>query len=989
MSYRLQEAYGQKTGNYILPFLWLHGEDEGVLREGMQHVQESGIGAVCLESRPHPDFLGEKWWQDVDVIMDEARKRSMKVWVLDDAHFPTGWCNGMVGDASPYAKEYLACKRIDAAGPVSQLAFPASVSEGERLIGAVLLKRSDTRENSWVRESACPCIEQDGVIFPRPDAAQKRLLEDTGLWTLFILKVTRNGSRSARKNYLNLIDRKAVRFFLDTVYEPFYARYGEDFGKTFAGFFFDEPEIGNGIEEHDHHVQIGQPDIFLPWCGELEEDLRRKWGEGFLVSLASLWLKIESSRADEVEEAGLYGDGVPQAKAGEAFAGVDDTAYREARVEFMDLLTDLYRKNFSGQVGEWCRAHGVMSIGHVIEDDGRHFEMGLGTGHYFRALSGQDMSGIDIVLQQYRPEMDVDHHVIGGTSTYRGEFYHYLLAKLAVSAAQNDPKKAGRAMCEIFGAYGWAEGIRLMKQLLDHMLAEGVNHFVPHAFTLKPFPDLDCPPHFYAWGMNPQFPYFKLLMEYTNRVCHLLSGARLDARVGLLYAARQEWAEPVRREKQVRRRGVVFDTGNETMESLAACLTKEHIPFTVVSEDDLESLPGGLKALVVLGSEWIDFQTMARLEKLSLNGLHILFCPGRPVSTWKDGYRLEGAYAFKQVGKAVSREKLADRLRRLGCAPYRIEDDFHPLDRSDADREEKPAAGLRCNPFSGEDMDFLMFYPEKECDTSGLKIRFNRKVKGACWYQPWENKITEALQTDEYTVSLSELDDFGLSILCLPKEKGLKNWLDKAMDAEEDRREARLWESWEEAAGADRLVNRGYELTEEPWRVELKAAGEDRFRDIREIYAEAGMTPEGSGIGNLLLQKPTARFSGTVRYTLDYTPELGIWRELVGTGSTEEESAENGAFLREERLPKAAALLRLGVVGEIAEVFVNGVSAGVKVNYPYDFPVGHLLKPGVNHFEVVVTNTLVYRERDYCSESMPLEPSGLAGPVDLVIMGAG
>jgi hypothetical protein len=224
------------------------------------------------------------------------------------------------------------------------------------------------------------------------------------------------------------------------------------------------------------------------------------------------------------------------------------------------------------------------------------------------------------------------------------------------------------------------------------------------------------------------------------------------------------------------------------------------------------------------------------------------------------------------------------------------------------------------------------------------------------------------------------------------EEQGLKNWLDKTMDTEEDRREARLWKRWEEAreaAGEDRLVNRGYELTEEPWRVELKAAGEDRFRDIREIYAEAGMTPEGSGIGNLLLQKPTARFSGTVRYTLDYTPELGIWRELVGTGSTEEESAENGAFLREERLPKAAALLRLGVVGEIAEVFVNGVSAGVKVNYPYDFPVGHLLKPGVNHFEVVVTNTLVYQERDYCSESMPLEPSGLAGPVDLVIMGAG
>lgn len=70
--------------------------------------------------------------------------------------------------------------------------------------------------------------------------------------------------------------------------------------------------------------------------------------------------------------------------------------------------------------------------------------------------------------------------------------------------------KKGRALCEVFGAYGWAEGLKLMKWLLDHMLVNGINYFVPHAFSMKDFPDPDCPPHFYARGMNPQFRILKI-----------------------------------------------------------------------------------------------------------------------------------------------------------------------------------------------------------------------------------------------------------------------------------------------------------------------------------------------------------------------------------------------------------------------------------------------------------------------------------------------
>ena len=85
--------------NHQMPFFWQRGEDEATLREYMDAIDKANCGAVCVESRPHPDFCGPKWWRDMDIILDEARKRGMKVWILDDSHFPTGYANGAVKNA--------------------------------------------------------------------------------------------------------------------------------------------------------------------------------------------------------------------------------------------------------------------------------------------------------------------------------------------------------------------------------------------------------------------------------------------------------------------------------------------------------------------------------------------------------------------------------------------------------------------------------------------------------------------------------------------------------------------------------------------------------------------------------------------------------------------------------------------------------------------------------------------------------------------------
>ena len=116
----LQQNLQNKYGNYLYPFFWQHGESEELLRKYTEKISECGMDALCIEARPHPDFLGDKWWEDIDVILDEAKKRNMKVWILDDSHFPTGFVNGKIRDEYPqYKKMYLDMRRFDVVGPMN------------------------------------------------------------------------------------------------------------------------------------------------------------------------------------------------------------------------------------------------------------------------------------------------------------------------------------------------------------------------------------------------------------------------------------------------------------------------------------------------------------------------------------------------------------------------------------------------------------------------------------------------------------------------------------------------------------------------------------------------------------------------------------------------------------------------------------------------------------------------------------------------------
>ena len=107
MQSAVEEICQGMEGNYLLPFFWQHGSEEQVLRTLMEKIYEANIREVCLESRPHPDFCGPGWWRDLDIILDEAQKRNMRVWVLDDRQFPTGFAGGLIAKKYPQHRRRL------------------------------------------------------------------------------------------------------------------------------------------------------------------------------------------------------------------------------------------------------------------------------------------------------------------------------------------------------------------------------------------------------------------------------------------------------------------------------------------------------------------------------------------------------------------------------------------------------------------------------------------------------------------------------------------------------------------------------------------------------------------------------------------------------------------------------------------------------------------------------------------------------------------
>ena len=615
---RLNDVIHGREENYLLPFYWQHGTHRDRIPAQIQRIYESGCRALCVESRPHPDFCGPDWWADMDIILTECEKRDMKVWILDDKRFPTGYANGLIEKKYPHLRQWeIIEEHIDVLGPAPDTAFLVGKAlPDDEILGVYAFRRTDEGEKT-----------AGGYVDLTPTLAEGYAWWDVpeGCYRVYIYTKTRRGSRG---NYIDMTSYESCSVQIEAVYEPHYEHYAKYFGNTLVGFFSDEPSFGNGmatrhpVDPSGHERPLGTVGMALPFNSKVIDMMTEEMGEYALPYMGELWFQSEHAPV--------------------------------TRLAYMNAVTKLYRDNFSYRLGNWCRERGVMYIGHIIEDFNCHARLSVGAGHYFRALEGQDMAGIDIVLHQVMPGMA--HH-IHNTSLSTGvsdpAFYHYVLGQLGASLAHQYPHMKGRAVCEEFGAYGWAEGCTMMKWITDFLLVRGINYFVPHAFS-PDYPDPDCPPHFGAEGHDPQFDGFAHLMGYTNKVAHLLYGGEHITSCAILYHAEGEWMNG---------KGDYMFT-----QVPAKALLDAHLCYDIICQEILEGATVENGKLVVNGETYgalvvpygkvLNPALTPVVKKLVEAGVPVLLCDQRP----------EGL-----PGEVVSVAHLPERIRELGLSDVTVE----------------------------------------------------------------------------------------------------------------------------------------------------------------------------------------------------------------------------------------------------------------------------------------------------------------------------
>ncbi len=228
--------------------LWVWNDllTEQQIADTMRDLAGQKVRQVFVHPRPGlmTPYLSDDWFRLWKVALKEAEKLDMNVWIYDENSYPSGFAGGLVPDAMPESRgRGLVFREEKTAGKVDDSTI------------AVFSLTDDSYEDITDQVRA-------GKEFP-----QRRYL---------IVSIKRAGSSPwfGGKSYVDILYPGVTEKFLEVTMEPYRRQVGDEFGKRIPGVFTDEPHI--------------QPAGGHPWTPDLPELFEKKWGYNLIDHLPSL-----------------------------------------------------------------------------------------------------------------------------------------------------------------------------------------------------------------------------------------------------------------------------------------------------------------------------------------------------------------------------------------------------------------------------------------------------------------------------------------------------------------------------------------------------------------------------------------------------------------------------------------------------------------------------------------------------------------------------
>jgi len=334
------------------------------------------------------------------------------------------------------------------------------------------LLRDYPEHKGWMLEFA---RGEDGAVSAVP-VQSDRVLDNTmgAPWT------------RSEAGYLDTLSVDAVRCFIELTHEQIRRECGELFNEVIAGFFTDEPVT---MVDRVGKTAGGWNAVGVPWT----PGLPARFAERFGYDIEPRYVELAQPVPSPVKR------------------------------DYWQLVKEMHVEAYHGQMGQWCREHGVKYTGHVGEDS---LLMQLRfTGSIFQSLREMDEPGIDFLGHGPDPEDRFIEQVV------------------VPSIARHSGKD--RVYCEAYGITPFDIRLGKMLRRAQMMGVHGINDIALMGFHQA----LDgirkrtyWPPVFRD---APWWPFYPEFRDVFARSVGLASLGERRARYAVLYPQEQlEQADP-------------------------------------------------------------------------------------------------------------------------------------------------------------------------------------------------------------------------------------------------------------------------------------------------------------------------------------------------------------------------------------------------------------------------------------------------------------
>ncbi|HEY4381025.1 MAG TPA: glycosyl hydrolase [Acidobacteriaceae bacterium] len=579
------------------------------LAHDLDTMKSLGFHAVTAQAGAGTtgNYLSPEYFAFFKQFALEAKKRDMKVWIVDDIGYPSGFGGGI------FAKDHH-----DLSMQALTIAQRLPVAAGATFSQAVSADTIAATAISSTSEKVAVPIASGSVNWTAPAGK--------GDWTVMLIAhVFRTSPTKSDTNPTHAKDSSqpledylnpaATAAWIEATHNGYYKAMPELFGTTILGFRGDEP---------DYSISG------LPWTPAFFDTFQKVKGYDIRPYLGAILLSQGGGRQRPPAAAPTRpASGTPASDpafipAGPAFPQnkLSDAELR-AKGDYYDVFSQMFRDGFFKPQGVWCAAHGVEYQVHLNHEE-MEMDLTRSEGDFIRDMKYVEEPGIDSIWHQIWTDTVSD------------------FPRLASSAAHiyGHPQ----SFTESFAAYRPAPDITMARYILNEQLVRGINvmetmfYSATRPASAGPEPARPAPPTTPGAPAAPprrggpsevmRDPGFPALADYVRRVGYVMSMGRPAASVALYIPSSSMWLNDrdsdtafVSTERMLSERQIDFDVINE--DALATDLKPGH--------GTLETMSGNAYRTIIIPSASVLSQAeLERLQALAKGGGKVLFLGRTP-----------------------------------------------------------------------------------------------------------------------------------------------------------------------------------------------------------------------------------------------------------------------------------------------------------------------------------------------------------------------